>query len=133
MLGIAVAAIAGAFSVLVSWYYEPYLVSGRLYDPTSALVHWLFDLRGVVFAAWTLTAFAIGAFAGMLIRRVVPAIVATLAGYTVLAVVVADVLHANDQPASHFWSVQVIEGGGLLALSVLLIAASVWQVRRRAA
>ena len=133
MLGVAVAAMAGAFSVLVSWYYQPYLAPGRLFDPTSALPHWLFDLRGVAFAAWTLTAFAIGALAGMLIRRVVPAIVATLAGYTVLAIVVGDVLRADYQPASHFWSVQGIEGGGLLALSVLLIAATVRLVHRRAA
>src|SRR3984957_16398117 len=80
LVGVAVAAIAGAFSVLVSWYYQPYLASGRLYSAASPLHHWLFDLRGVAFAGWTLTAFAIGALAGMLIRRVVPAIVATLAG-----------------------------------------------------
>jgi hypothetical protein len=131
-LGVALAAIAGAFSVLVSWYYQPYLAPGRLYDPTSALPHWLFDLRGVAFVAWTLAAFAIGALAGMLIRRVVPAIVATLVGYTVLAVVVGDVLRADYQPASNFWRVQEIEGGGLLALSMLLIGATVWQVHRRA-
>jgi hypothetical protein len=133
MLAVAVAAVCGAFSLLVSWYYQPYLAPGRLYDPTSPLHHWLFDLRGVAFAAWTLTAFAIGALASMLIRRVVPAIVATLGGYTVLAVVVGDVMRANYQPASHFWSVQGIEGGGLLALSVLLIATTVWLVHRRAA
>jgi hypothetical protein len=133
MLGVAVAVTAGAFSVLVSWYYQPYLATGRLYDPTSALPHWLFDLHGVAFAAWTLTAFAMGALAGMLIRQVVPAIVATLAGYTGLAVVVGDLLRADYQPASHFWRVQWIEGSGLLALSVLLIAATVWLVRRRAA
>ena len=46
MLGVALAAIAGAFSVLASWYYEPYLATGRLYNATSALPHWLFDLRG---------------------------------------------------------------------------------------
>jgi hypothetical protein len=74
-----------------------------------------------------------GALAGMLIRRVVPAIAATLAGYTALAVVVGDALRANYQPASHFWRVQWIEGGGLLALSALLIAVTVWLVRRRAA
>jgi hypothetical protein len=133
MLGIAVAAIAAAFSVLVSWYYQPYLAPGRLYDPTSGPAHWLFDLRGVAFVAWTLTAFAIGALAGMLIRRVVPAIAATLAGYTILALVVGDVLRADYQPASHFWSVQGAAGGGLLALSVLLISATVWLVHRRAA
>jgi hypothetical protein len=37
------------------------------------------------------------------------------------------------QPASRFWTFQWIEGGWLLALSVLLIAVTVWLVRRRAA
>ena len=36
------------------------------------------------------------------------------------------------QPASRFWPFQWIEGGWLLALSLLLIAATVWLVRRRA-
>ncbi len=35
------------------------------------------------------------------------------------------------QPASRFWTFQWIEGGWLLALSVLLIAVTVWLVRRR--
>jgi hypothetical protein len=37
------------------------------------------------------------------------------------------------QPGSRFWPFQWIEGGWLLALSVLLIAATVWLVRRRVA
>ena len=37
------------------------------------------------------------------------------------------------QPASRFWPFQWIEGGWLLALSVLLIAATIWLVSRRAA
>jgi hypothetical protein len=36
------------------------------------------------------------------------------------------------QPASRFWLFQWIEGGWLLALSVLLIAAAIGLVRRRA-
>jgi hypothetical protein len=36
------------------------------------------------------------------------------------------------QPVTRFWSFQWIEGGWLLALSVLLIAATVWLVHRRA-
>ena len=36
------------------------------------------------------------------------------------------------QPGSRFWPFQWIEGGWLLALSVLLIAATVWLVGRRA-
>jgi hypothetical protein len=37
------------------------------------------------------------------------------------------------QPGSRFWPFQWIEGGWLLALSVLLIAATLWLVRHRAA
>jgi len=56
---------AGAFSVLFSWYFQPFFADGNqiTLDPE------VFGLRGVAFAAWTLAAFAIGALAGMLIRR----------------------------------------------------------------
>jgi hypothetical protein len=203
-LAVVVAAAAGAFSVLFSWYFQPFFANGNqiTLDPE------VFDLRGVTFAAWTLAAFAIGALAGMLIRRVVPAIVATLAAYAGLFLAVVLFLrqhymtplvtsslnvpgsawiisqwwtkggtfafagwrdapdgliqrlcpppagafgkgspgtlaqclvqHGYTQwtsyhPATRFWPFQWIEGGWLLALSVLLIAATVWLVRRRAA
>jgi hypothetical protein len=207
-LAVVVTAAAGAFSVLLSWYYQPFLSGNPGFGgdpvPLDAAV---FDLRGVAFAAWTLAAFAIGALAGMLIRRVVPAIAATLAVYAGLAVAAgvylrehymtpllvknADApgsawvlsqwwtkggkpvsqdalsqvlqqgapqlaggkggipqddptvnqylaqhgytLWTSYQPGSRFWPFQWIEGGWLLALSVLLIAATVWLVRRRAA
>jgi hypothetical protein len=201
LLAVAVAAAAGAFSVLYSWYNQPFFAAGYAI-PFSTRV---FDLGEVAFAAWTLAAFAIGALAGMLIRRVVPAIAATLAAYAGLALVTALWLRehymtplltsklnlpgtawivnqwytkggkfafpargsqlvdavsrlcpaasrgtsnfspaqclsqhgytwwASYQPGSRFWPFQWIEGGWLLALSVLLIAATVWLVRRRAA
>ena len=91
-LGVVVAAAAGALSVLISWYYQPYFAAGnqalslpRAPLGASPFAPGLFDLRGVSFAAWTLAAFAIGVLAGILIRRVVPAIVATLAVYAGLA------------------------------------------------
>jgi hypothetical protein len=87
-LAVVLAAATGALSALVDWYYQPYfaahnpaLFPGQL----SPFAAGLFDVRGLGFAAWTLAAFAIGALAGMLIRRVVPAIGATLAVYTALA------------------------------------------------
>ena len=196
-LTIAVAAAAGAFSVLFSWYNQPFFAAGYVI-PFSTRV---FGLHGVAFAAWTLAAFAIGALAGMLIRRVVPAIAATLAVYAGLALAtglwlrehyVTPLVTSNPnlpgsawiisqwyakggtfafpargsqiinalsrlcpgtsnvssaqclsrhgytqwtsyQPGSRFWPFQWIEGGWLLALSVLLIAVTVWLVRRRAA
>ena len=208
LLAVVVAAAAGAFSVLLSWYYQPYFGAGNQnlsLSEASPLSGGLFDLRGVAFAAWTLAALATGALAGMLIRRVVPAIATTLAVYAGLSVaagmylrqhyltplvvsnnfppgsaqmlsrwwtkggqpvsqsVASQVLQGapaqaagkgggvpqslgsvqylnhhgftqwiSYQPASRFWPFQWIEGGWLLALSVLCIAATVWMVRRRA-
>ena len=85
LLAVAVAAAAGAFSVLFSWYNQPFSAAGYAI-PFSTRV---FDRGEVAFAAWTLAAFAIGVLAGMLIRRVVPAIAATLAVYAGLALATA--------------------------------------------
>jgi hypothetical protein len=210
LIAAVLAAATGACGVLVSWFYQPYFGDGNqalgLYQiPPFAT---LFSLRGVAFPAWTVAAFAIGALAGLLIRRVVPAIVAALAVYAGLAVAAGGFLReryltplttanpnppgtawiigqwwtkdgkfafAGDnpplalvnrfcsappagnskntpfgtfaqclaphgyvqwssyQPGSRFWPFQWIEGGWLLALSALLIAATVWLVQRRAA
>ena len=103
-LGAAVTAAAGAISVLFSWYYQPYFpaIGQTLYSSTSSptatsspFAAGLFDLRGVTFAAWTLAAFAIGVLAGVLIRRVVPAIVATLVAYAGLAFAVGGFLRQH--------------------------------------
>jgi hypothetical protein len=207
-LAVAVTVAAGAFSVLVSWYIQPIFGAG---DDNGPLYPTIFDLRGVALAAWTLAAFAIGAVAGILIRRVIPAMFATLAAWAGLAFLagsflrrhyaaplvttspnvipsvwvisrvwirggrptslsmINQTLHGVDiqavtpglfqpgpatpanvdpvqylihhgytqvttyQPDSRFWPFQWIEGGWLLALSLLLIATTVWLVRRRAA
>jgi hypothetical protein len=200
LLAIAVTAAAGAFSLLFSWYYQPFFAE-RL---DGVLAPQLFNLRGVDFAAWTLLAFALGAIAGVLIRRTVPALAASLAVWAGLALAtvlflrkryqaplvikgspsynnppwvvgqwytgpngataseqtirnvmghapasVRNSLNPNAamaylsahhytqwsayQPESRFWHFQLIEGGWLLALSLILLAATVWLVRRRAA
>jgi hypothetical protein len=209
-LGVAVAAAAGALSVLAWWYFQPYFASSNASASGTFTLNPLdpgfFDLRGVAFAAWTLAAFAIGALAGTLIRRVVPAIVTTLVAYGALAFAVGGSLRmhyltplvtkdgslpvsarivsqwgskggrvvftgrpsfavfqqycpadagqgkgpgssgdpvqclaqhgftfwTSYQPASRFWAFQWIEGGWLLALSILLIAVTVLLVRRHA-
>jgi hypothetical protein len=210
-LAVVLAAAAGVFSLLFSWYYQPYLATGNQDLSLTEMTPFspgLFDLRGIGFAAWTLAAFAIGVLAGALIRRVVPALVATLAVYTGLAFAAGGWLRAaymtplvttnlnvpgsawiisqwwtkggtfafagwppesllnqfcpagpsgkvgpggkpkavglaecisqhgytqwtSYQPAGRFWAFQWIEGGWLLALAGLLIAATVWLVHRR--
>jgi hypothetical protein len=169
LIAVTVTAAAGAFSQVFTWFFRPFLKQEDL----TVLSASVFSTHGIAFAAWTLAAFAIGAFAGMLIRRIVPAMVATLAVYTGLALVtwiylrkhyLPAVVTSNSRiltgrftphtpwvlgtwragpggrtqwlsylPVSRFWPLQFVEGGWLLALSVLLIAATVWLVRRRAA
>ena len=97
-LAVAVTAAAGAISVLFSWYYQPYFGASnqaRDLSELTSLAPSLFDLRGVAFGAWTLAAFAIGVLAGMLIRKVVPAIVATLVAYAGLAILTGAWLRAH--------------------------------------
>ena len=208
LLAISVTVASGLFSLVTTWYYQPYFAASNPV-PQPPLAPTLFDLRGIAFPAWTLAAFAIGALAGMLIRRVVPAIAATLAVYTGLVFAAGGFLRAHYltpvltsslnvpgtawiasqwwtvtrsgqfawagrppmsvlgnitcpnsgppngkptmvsieqcvvqhgytqwtsyQPTTRFWPFQWIEGGWLLVLSVLLIAVTVWLVRRRAA
>ena len=84
LLAVVLVAAAGALSAVLSWYYRPYFAASSqtvFFVKESPLAPGLFDLRGVAFAAWTLLAFAIGALAGVLIRRVVPAIGATMVAY----------------------------------------------------
>ena len=210
LLAGVLAAAGVAFSVLLSWFYQPYFAPGnQALGPYANSPFAWFNLREVAFPAWILVAFAIGVLAGMLIRRVVPAIVATLATYVGLLLATGGLLRehyltplvtpnnfnlpstawiisqwtAKDgrfaftglppislvnkfcssvpagpgkegisleavaqclarhgytqwtiyQPASRFWPFQWIQGGWQLALSALLIAATVWLVQRRAA
>jgi hypothetical protein len=210
LLGAVLAAATAPVGVLVSWYYQPYFAPGNQarYLNQMPPFETLFTLRGVAFPAWTVAAFTIGALAGMLIRRAVPAIIATLAAYAGLALAtglylreryLAPLVTSNPdvpgtawiirqwstrdgrfafagnppdsllgrfcssapagpgnagvspqtfaqclarhgytqwtsyQPASRYWPFQWIEGGWLLALSALLIAATIWLVHRRAA
>lgn len=85
LLAVAVVLGAGALSALFSWYIQPITSSGQ--NPLGPMDPIIFDLLGVALAAWTLAAFAIGALAGVLIRRVVPAMFATLVAWGGLAYV----------------------------------------------
>ena len=179
---VAVTAAAAAFSQLFGWYFQPLFA-----DQASSFQPQYFNLTGLAFAAWTLAAFSIGVLAGVLIRRVVPAMAAGMAACAGLLGAAVfylrphylaplstrpngtapssswtisqwwtgpngkTVTNENQiilliqgphrgysqwtlyQPASRYWPFQFIEGGWVLALSLLLMAATIWLVRRRAA
>ncbi len=77
LLAIVITVLAWAFSQLFGWFFDPFLG----FEGMNDLAKTVFDTRGVDFAAWTLVAFTIGAFLGMYIRRIVPAMAATLGVY----------------------------------------------------
>jgi hypothetical protein len=77
LLGVALVVLAGALGELFSWFFQPFLETEEM----NRLTETVFDTSGIVFPAFTLVAFAIGAFLGMLFRRVIPALAATLGVY----------------------------------------------------
>ncbi|HET9974211.1 MAG TPA: hypothetical protein VFQ68_38670 [Streptosporangiaceae bacterium] len=199
LLAVVVVAVTAAFSELFSWFFAPFIPQEDLTVYTATV----FGSRPVAFAAWTLAAFTMSAFFGMLLRRIIPAMAVTLGVYLGLVLLVWDVrkfyplslvssnlsisfgritpgdpwvvsqwftgrggqpvsqyvvnrVVAHSQiagprqlarvltehgytawtryiPVSRFWPMQFVEAGWLLVLSALLVAATVWLVRRRAA
>jgi ABC-type transport system involved in multi-copper enzyme maturation permease subunit len=83
LVGITLAVLAGAFGELFAWFFQPFLYTEEL----NALTDTVFASRGLVFPAFTLAAFAIGAFFGMLLRRIIPAMAATLGVYLAVRLV----------------------------------------------
>ena len=77
LLAVAIIAVTGTFSQVFAWFFRPFLAQESL----TVLSATVFATHGIVFAAWALAAFAVGAFFGMLIRRIVPAMAATLGVY----------------------------------------------------
>ena len=206
LLAVMITVTAWAFSQVFDWFFQPFLPQ----EDMTVLNATVFDTHGISFAAWTLAAFSIGVFLGMLIRRIVPAMAVTLGVYLGLALLAWDLrkyylppvvtsnpnvgngpfhnFSVNDPwvlsswftgpggkpanqsvvnqvlalfptngpprttetpaqafaqhgitqwwsyiPVSRFWPMQFVEAGWLLALSIALMAATVWLVRRRAA
>ena len=94
LLAVAVTVAAEGFSLLFSWYYQPWFAEGL----DGGLAPQLFDLRGIDFAAWTLLAFTLGVAAGALIRRTVPAMAGALAAWTGLFFATFMFLRKHYQP-----------------------------------
>ena len=84
-------AVTGAFTALFFWYFRPFLADGQV----SEMLPLAFALLGVAFAAWTLFAYAVAAFTGMLFRRTLPARAVTLVVYIALAMATATVIRPH--------------------------------------
>lgn len=87
LLGTTVAVLSPIAILMQVW-------SGSWEPVFTAWDFWEFDVTGVVFVAWIVLAFTLGAFIGALLRRTVPAIAATVVGYFALVIVPFRELHA---------------------------------------
>jgi hypothetical protein len=76
---------AGVFAVLFSWWFGPFAqVCGAGYCSQSRMTPNMFDFSGVMPVAYTLYAFALGTAAGAIVRRTIPAMAVTVAGFIAL-------------------------------------------------
>ena len=106
MLAVAITVLAWAFSQVFAWFFNPFLG----FEGMNVLAATVFTTRGVAFAAWTLAAFAIGAFLGMLIRKIIPAMAATLGAYLGLALLAWLVLRENYPVAINTTNASLFNG-----------------------
>ncbi|MCW2783751.1 MAG: hypothetical protein JWP74_268 [Marmoricola sp.] len=89
--GLGVAVIMTAFGALITWHNQPLLDTGdvpRLHTTS-------FPETGTAAAGWALAGFALGVLAGLLWRRVVPAIVTAFAAWFGLAYLAATFLRQH--------------------------------------
>jgi len=183
---------AALASALVTWWRAPFdTFDGRM-SPSG------FDVEGLVVPAYALYALAVGVLAGLLLRRTVPAMTATLVVFAATRLIVLTflrpnfmaplhrvvlptaggqkpgdwvisntlvdaggrqisaareslaILHAQQasidphtylitlgwkrvityQPAGRFWTFQLIEAGIFVALAAVVVALTLWLVRR---
>jgi hypothetical protein len=94
LMGLASAAVCGVFSLMLGAWSSAAANSDRL-EPA------MFAQRGVVPIGYGVFAFALGVTAGVLIRRTVPAIVATLAGFIAARAMTEYWLRPHLLPLSH--------------------------------
>jgi hypothetical protein len=77
VVGLTSVAVAGLLSLMVTWWSSPI-------DRATMNLYGTFDQRGVVPVGYAAFAFALGVTAGVLIRRMLPAMATTLVAYVVV-------------------------------------------------
>lgn len=150
-VGAASAAVAGLAAWWVTRWSDP-LDHASLLDPRLD-AGMIFDARGIVPVAYAVFAFAVGVTAGMVIRRVVPAMAVTLGAFLVAQFGVGYLVRPHLAPSntsitpvgvrlhgafrfeagSPFWRLQWTEAGMYAAATAVLGGFCFWWLHRRAA
>jgi hypothetical protein len=82
VVGLATAILAGLLTVTITWWWSSY--HGLSTEPFE-----VFDRRDIAPVGYAVFAVALGALAGVVIRRTVPAMAATLGGFVIARVVIS--------------------------------------------
>ena len=94
LLVLAIVILGVGFTALISWWRWPLDQLEGSFQPNS------FDFEGLVPTAYTLFAFALGTFMGVLLRRTVPAMAVVLSAFFVIRYPLMEVLvRPHLQPA----------------------------------
>jgi hypothetical protein len=83
LVGLASMAVAGLFSLMVTWWSSPI-------DRVNMNAFGVFDQRDIVPLGYATFAFTLGVTAGVLIRRILPAMVTTMVAFVVVRVAVTN-------------------------------------------
>lgn len=94
IIGLASAAAAGLFSLILTWWASPL-------DRANMDSFATFDQRNVVPIGYAVFAFAVGVTAGILIRRTLPAMATTLVAFVAARLVVANVIRPHLLAPAH--------------------------------
>ena len=86
-----VAVLAGAFGLMVTWYEQPFVTSMT----RSRLDGQSFSITGLAVVGWSVVGFALGTVAGLVVRRVIAALLVTFATWFGLAFLAATVLRPH--------------------------------------
>jgi hypothetical protein len=99
VVGLAAMATAGLLSLVVTWWSSPIDQAVTLHPRHGIslfrLGPVLFGARGITPIGYAAFAFALGVTAGVLIRRTVPAMAVTLAGFAAVQITMADVIRQH--------------------------------------
>jgi hypothetical protein len=101
----AVMAAAGLFSLMITWWSSPFDTINS--DPFS-----VFDLRDIVPVGYAAFAFALGVTMGVLIRRTIPAMVATLVAFTAIRVAFTEWVRPRLMSPLHYTGAFLLNQNG---------------------
>jgi hypothetical protein len=124
--------VAGLLSLIVTWWSGPFDQANQIRITPS-----VFHESGVVPVGYAAFAFALGATAGLLIRRTPPAMAVTVVIFAAVQFAVPLWVRPHlrqeltYQPASRYWALQWLETAIYLAGALLLSGLCFLRIRRR--